>query len=76
MFYFDAHLVLKLLDRTKPEQRVPEDEDEENDDETRMSHSSTMSPWLLDELSKAEVIDVIRPFWSSLYKQVSIYYLL
>jgi len=30
-----------------------------------------MSPWLIESLTEADVIDVIRPFWTSEYKQVS-----
>ena len=29
-----------------------------------------MSPWLKEQLEKADVLNIIEPFWSSLYKQV------
>lgn len=31
-----------------------------------------MNPWLRDKLEQAEVLSIIEPFWSSLYKQVCI----
>jgi hypothetical protein len=68
-FSYSLYSVLKLLDNADKDEQESEMKDSQENE--KGNQSRLMSPWLLGQLTKADVIDVIKPFWSSLYKQVS-----
>ena len=61
--------VLEMLDESVPTMSKKDKQRSHN----KHIHKKEMNPWLRDKLEKAEVLNIIEPFWSSLYKQVSKY---
>lgn len=64
---FSIQQILQLLDSSAKEKHSPTEKNQTG------ANTQEMSSWLKDQLSKANVLDVVEPFWSSKFgEKVSI----
>lgn len=54
-----------MLDKASPSGN------DESETSSRDDHQKQMNPWLRNKLDEAGVLNIIEPFWSSSYTQVS-----